>query len=814
MKKNIVLASLFLWVGILYPQDRKAPAYPLITHDPYFSIWSFSDELNGDPTKHWTGTDQPLIGFLKVDGVNYRFLGKEPVNYMEVLSTGGEMGYSVKMTTSSPKGEWYKTDYDDAGWDARSGPFGNDYKAKTKWTTDDIWYRRNFNLDELNFNKLFLKLYYDDNIEVYLNGQEIFTANCCASQYRYEEMEETFVKLLKKTGNVLAVHVKNTGGDQYVDVGLVDLVKSTSQMKMAQQTHLDMTATQTIYGFSCGGIDLQLTFTSPLLLDDLDVLSRPVSYVTFKTTPNDGKSHEVQLFFGASTALGTNDPSQSVVAEKSATSQLSFLKAGTQAQPILEKKGDNLRIDWGYLYVATPNEAQAVLNVTSTGEARTDFEKGTLHPFQTNGKELVLGTTFPKEKITTAKEYKVLVGYDDILSIQYFEESLRPWWNRNGDNSILAELDKANTEYSAIVAKCDAFDKELREKATAVGGQSYAELCEIGYRQSIAAHKLVQGPDGETLFLSKENFSNGCINTVDVTYPSSPLYLMYNPELMKGMLTGIFYYSESGRHKEPFAAHDLGTYPKANGQTYGEPMPVEESGNMIILTAAIAMAEGNADYAKKHWETLSLWAEYLADKGFDPGNQLCTDDFAGHLARNANLSIKAIVALGSYGYLANQLGKEALGEKYLTMAKSMAQKWMQLADGGDHYALTFDDPNTWSQKYNLVWDKIFGFDLFPQKVYDTEISYYLKHQNKYGLPLDNRSDYTKSDWILWTATLTDDTNDFKALVDPVMGFAKESPDRVPMSDWHFTSSGEVRGFQARSVVGGYFIKLLEDEWKK
>ena len=284
-------------------------------------------------------------------------------------------------------------------------------------------------------------------------------------------------------------------------------------------------------------------------------------------------------------------------------------------------------------------------------------------------------------------------------------------------------------------------------------------------------------------------------------------------------------YSTSPRWKFPFAPHDVGTYPQANGQVYGggedskneaDMMPVEESANLILLCAAIARMDGNADFASRWWPQLTRWEAYLEKYGEDPENQLCTDDFMGHLAHNANLSVKAILAIAAYGELCRMRGDAASAAKYLALARDNARHWMKMAGDGDHYRIAFDRPNTWSQKYNLIWDKLLGLDVFPPEVARQEVAYYRKVMQRYGVPLDSRTRLTKADWCLWSATLAGDRGDFEAIVAPIYDYLNDTTARLPFVDSYVTDDPKSDGMRARPVIGGLFIKMLEDPatWKK
>ncbi len=665
------------------PADQlRPPAVPLVTCDPYFSVWSTTDRLTDAPTVHWTGTRQALAGLIRIDSKAYRIIGPEPAS----------------------------------------------------------------------------------------------------------------VPALPQVG-------------------------------------LQVLPTRTIYDFEGQGVHVTLTFTTPLLAADLEILARPVTYLTWQVRSEDRKPHAVSLYFDASAELVVNKPDQTVVWSREKIGALTALKMGSQDQPVLSKSGDNLRIDWGYLYVAALRDPSVHQVISSGASARDEFvTDGNLPatddakmPRAANDASPVAAFTFELGRVgTKAISRHLILTYDDLYSIEYFHHRLRPYWRRNGAQAADL-LSEAERDHASLAERSEEFDRELMGDLERVGGLEYARLAALAYRQSLAAQKLVADEKGEPLLFPKENFSNGCIGTVDVIYPAAPILLLLNSKLARASVEPVLDYASSGRWQFPFAPHDLGTYPLANGQVYGgreqtekDQMPVEESGNMIILVAAIARTEGNASLAAKYWPLLTQWADYLKQAGLDPANQLCTDDFAGHLAHNANLSLKAIEALGAYALLCDMTGKKGEAAAARETAQAFAKKWVSMADDGNHYRLAFDKPGTWSQKYNLVWDRLLDIKLFPTEVAAKEITFYLTKLNRFGLPLDNRKDYTKLDWEIWTATLAESPADFHALVAPIYDWLNNSPSRVPLTDWYWTTDGKKAGFQARSVVGGVYIKMLGDPamWKK
>ncbi len=642
-------ALVWLMVSSVYcaePAALRAPAVPLVTHDPYFSVWSPADRLTDCETTHWTLRPHPLRSTVRVDGQLWRVMGLQPA-------------------------------------DAPPLP----------------------------------------------------------------------------------------------------------------QTDVTVWPTRTIYQFANPQVKLRLVFLTPALPSDLEVLARPVTYLSWEIHSADGQAHSVQLELSMGGQLAVNTAEQPVAWDQPAVDGFTVLRAGSQGQRILGRKGDDLRIEWGYAYLAAPAGQQAEV----VGDDAIRFDLG------------------PVGRSTQTRH--VLVAYDDLYSINYFGTRLRPYWRRNG--AEMADLlSGAEHDYGALVGKCRQFDLSLLDSLRRAGGEQYAALCALAYRQTWAGNKLAADAQGMPLLFPKENFSNGCISTVDVLFPQAPFFLLLSPALTKAMLVPVLDYASSPHWPYGYAPHDLGTYPFATGQVYGmsggdgDRMPVEESGNMLIILAALARIEGNADFAKKYWPVLTTWADYLVANGLDPENQLCSADMFGHLPHCANLALKAIIGIGGYARLCEMAGRPEDARRYLAIARDYAAQWQVKAQGDGRTRLAYHLPNTWGMKHNLIWDRVLGLNLFPVSIADAEIAWYLQVQNKYGLPVDSRTDTSLIDWAMWSIAPARRPEDFAALVEPLYRYANETPRRVPLSDWFKTTDAVPAGFQARPVVGGIFIRLLADpsEW--
>ena len=604
-----------------------------------------------------------------------------------------------------------------------------------------------------------------------------------------------------------------------------------------EQKSLQVLPTRTIATYGNAQVLVTLTFLSPALPSDLDVLSRPVTYVTWNVRSVDGRPHAVQAYFDASAMLAVNEAAQKITGATLRTGRskddVQALRISSVDQPVLQAQGDNQRIDWGHLLLAAPGQGSQVLG------PRADVVGGFVQSGSLRGSASLsaraAGEGAPVAAVSLdmgrvgarGASRAALIGYDDEYSVRLMGRQLRPYWRRNGAGTIDL-LRMAARDYASLSRRSVLFDDELMADLRATGGEKYARLAALAHRQALAAQKVVADANGAPLSFSKENNSGGFIATVDVMYPAAPQMMMLSPTLLKATLEPVMLYSSGPRWPFPFPPHDMGVYPKATGMLYGggenipangdvsSKMPVEESGNMLILLAAVAKIEGHTRYADRYWPAITKWANYLISKGYDLDNQLSTDDFSGHLAHNVNLSGKSIVALGAYAQMAQMRGDTTEARRVRGIAEGMVRQWMEAARDGDHFRIAFDRPSTWSQKYNLIWDSVLDINLFPDSVTEQEVAFYKTKQNRYGLPLDSRDNYTKLDWIIWSGSLSGRKDDLMTLVDPVYLWLNETTSRVPMTDFYRTIAGTQVGFMARSVVGGVFMPVLNNRamWRK
>lgn len=665
----------------------RYPAYPLITIDPYVSLWSCSDQLNDDNTRLWFGKEKPIHGIMHIDGEHLRFMG------------AGDALYGTPLRCLPQK--------------------------------------------SVEFEPLFTR-----------------------------------------------------------------------------------------YTFANSRVQLTVEFWSPAIITDVQLMSTPCSFIDYSIKVLDGRAHDISIELYVDSAMCGHDDSD-VTGDTRDCEGYSVARFGKRRQQPLHERGDGVDIDWGNFYLA--------------GRYARYTERGVAFDCDYNRCGLAAETTREFSKRSLMSVYSLPEGfsgelnvydvfaYDDSISLVVLGDALKGVWTERFD-SIDAAIDYFYKHHDELHRSAQDWQETLLDDARPFG-EDYERLLTAVYRQVLAAHKAVRRPDGELLYMSKECFSNGCINTVDVSYPSMPLMLCYNPELVRGLMTGIFEFASLSCWKHDFAPHDLGQYPIANGQVYGldnaklgnapfawldifrreddvfdfkYQMPVEECGNMILMAYAYVRAEGgerSRAYVDKYMPLLKKWVDYLIEKGVDLDTQLCTDDFAGHLGRNVNLAIKSCEAIYAMGELTGE-------ERYHDIARANAAELTRISANESGMMLCLDKPDSWSLKYNMVWDTVAGFELFDAGVRAQEIETYRKRANDFGVPLDSRRGFTKSDWMLWACALDDTDDSTRRMSAQLCAFMDNTRNRVPLTDWYETETALSCEFRHRTVQGGLWMPVLKRKWAK
>ena len=590
-----------------------------------------------------------------------------------------------------------------------------------------------------------------------------------------------------------------------------------------RQLSLTVTATKSEFVLAQAGVELTVTFLSPVTPGDLKHQSQPLSYVSVGARATDGKSHRVGVYFDISGEWASGDAGKLITWDQETTSGVVSLSYHQTQPQVLGENADTA--EWGTVALSALARPGLTWQIGPDADVRRQIAtEGTLADTADADKPRAIGNRWPvfalNQDLGTVGSHPTTpfvlsIGQIREPAASYLGSPLPPLWKDywpSWQDMVAAFLG----DFATAAARSSRLDARIERDATRAGGKAYAALCALAFRQAYGGTELVSR-DGEPWAFLKEISSDGNMQTIDVTYPAMPVFLYADPQYLALLLAPILDYVENHPYPKVFAPHDLGShYPNADGHLNGtgeEDMPVEESANMLIMATAYLQRVSPADqaaFATRHYKIFKQWADYLVANALDPDLQNQTDDFTGFIAHSVNLALKGIIGIGAMSRIAAMAGQASDAAAYLAKARDYIGQWQTKAGDstGRHLKLAYDRDGTWSLKYNGYADAVLGLGLIPQSVARTEADWYVSRAATDGVPLDIRHGYTKADWEMWTAAWLKDHHEVRdLLIAGLYTFADTTGQRVPMTDWYDTVTNRQSGFQARPVVGGFFALL-------
>ncbi|EPT03715.1 hypothetical protein FOMPIDRAFT_1022289 [Fomitopsis schrenkii] len=619
----------------------------------------------------------------------------------------------------------------------------------------------------------------------------------------------------------------NVDGVSYTFLGAPAVANTT--FKTASQTNLTWTSTQSEFSLTAGSVQLTVTFLSPVEPTSLVNLSMPFSYMAVTATPTDGKSHSVQIYSDISSEWVSGNDDQKVN-WTTTTGDVIIHQAQLQQQTLFADSGD--RIQYGAVYFATVGSSSTTYQTGEDTVIRAQFikNKTLLNTQDTNFRAIndkwpCYGFAHDLGNITESSTVVFVIGHARDPVVNYITSGgsmqARSALYLSQYPSINDAITAFAKDYDNALSRADALDSQISQDASAIS-RNYSEIVALSVRQTLGALEFTYTPGNasDVMAFVKEISSSESVSTTDVIYPAWPLFLYTDASIGKALLLPLLEYQASGQYPNKWAAHDLGSaYPSAPGYPKGNDtrMPVEESGNMLIMTLSYTQKTQDLSLVKTYYNLLDQWAQYLVSNTLEPANQLSSDAFAGSLTNQTDLALKGIIGIKAMAEIAKLVGNSSASSNYASTASSYIEKWQTMATtpDGRHLMLQYGNSSSWGISYNLYADQLLGTNLVPRSVYDMQTQWYTSVLNSYGVPLDTRNTYVLSNWEAWAAATMTTTTAQTQIINDLHKYLASGFSSYPLSDWYDTATGKVtcngkncQPFRARPTVGGHLALLI------
>ncbi|EJC98583.1 uncharacterized protein FOMMEDRAFT_96129 [Fomitiporia mediterranea MF3/22] len=595
----------------------------------------------------------------------------------------------------------------------------------------------------------------------------------------------------------------------------------TPQLPIASQQQVVYTPTQVSYIIAAGGVDVNMTFLSPLEPTDLVRQSMPFAYMYITLQPNDGKAHDVQLYTDVSGEWIAGDkdlPTNWTINESN-----NFVYLQMQPSSPLPFQELNVRPQDGTLYYCTKKSDNVTWQIANSADLRNSFGNGSVtslpktaeanfHPlgipdYDTMGIAVDLGTV---NSISETLVYALGVVRDPVVQyanqkVQIEKRSSYYWSKFTNVHDVAHVLDNFD---NAVTASTTIDNKILRDASQI--SSNYGDILRLSTLPAMGALEYTILKDSSGTFNTsdiKAFLSDlggiGSGGAVDVLYAAMPAYLYLNPAILGYLLSPLMEYQESTQYTNPYAAQDLGSqFPNATGNSNGHDQGIEHSANMLIISLAHAQISGDGSLLNQHYNLLSGWGNYLVNNTMNPEDQASSLSDAILSSNQTNLILKGIIGIGAMAKISGYMGYTDVQNRFQGIAQQYMQKWTSLAVDAGQIRISFGSTSS-GIIYNLYADKLLQLKLVPSSVYDTQTQYYKSQTSlfKCGIPLDASNMSSTAHWMMFGSAAVTDTTVRDAMIEQIRSYLSAELQNRPFPILYNPRDGTQLGGENRCVIG-------------